>query len=142
MNDRDEIFDVAVRYATALDTCDWDLLRTCFVPDVIGRYGGDLGEVHGYEALEEICKRTLEPLDGSQHIVSNFAVQLRGDEADFSCYLQSQHIMNAAEGGPLFTLAGRYTDLFRRTDDGWKIAERELATMWVSGNPAVLAHVL
>jgi hypothetical protein len=94
MGDRDEIFDVAVRYATALDTRNWDLLRTCFLPDVVGRY------------------------------------------------LQSQHRLNSAEGGPLFTLAGRDTDLFRRTDEGWKIAERELETMWVDGNPAVLAHVL
>ena len=51
-------------------------------------------------------------------------------------------MLNSAEGGPLFTLAGRDTDLFRRTDEGWKIAERELETMWVDGNPAVLAHVL
>jgi ketosteroid isomerase-like protein len=142
MSDREDIFDVAVRYATALDSRRWDLLRTCFVPDVLGRYGGNLGEVRGYEALEEVCKRTLEPLDGSQHIVSNFAVDVRGDEASFSCYLQAQHIKNDAEGGPLFTLAGRYDDVLRRTEDGWKIAERELTTMWVSGNPAVLAHVL
>ena len=140
MTDREEIFDLAVRYATALDSRDWPLLRSCFLPDVVGVYEG-LGEVHGYEGIEDLCRRALEPLDVSQHILSNFVVQLHGDEADFSCYLHAQHVKQDAKGGPLFVVAGQYTDVHRRTDEGWKIARRRLATWWTSGNPAVIAHM-
>jgi 3-phenylpropionate/cinnamic acid dioxygenase small subunit len=140
LTDREQIFDLAVRYATALDSRDWSLLRTCFLPDVVGIYEG-LGEVHGYEAIEDLCRRALEPLDRSQHILSNFVVDVHGDEADFSCYLHAQHVLHAADGGGLFVIAGQYTDLHRRTDDGWKIARRRLATWWVDGNPAVIAHI-
>jgi hypothetical protein len=139
LSDREQIFDLAVRYATALDSRDWALLRTCFVPDVVGDYEG-IGEVHGYDALEAMCRTALDPLDASQHIVTNFAVDIRGDEADFSCYLHAQHVNNAAEGGNLFVVAAKYTDLQRKTDEGWQIARRQLAMMWTSGNPAVLAH--
>jgi ketosteroid isomerase-like protein len=141
-SDREQIYDVAVRYATALDGRDWDLLRTCFVPDVVGVYEGQIGEVHGYDAIEVTCRDALGPLDATQHVVTNFVIDVRGDEADASCYLVAQHVRHTAEGGALFTLAGRYTDVLRRTDGGWKIARRRLQTTWTSGNPAVLAHVL
>jgi 3-phenylpropionate/cinnamic acid dioxygenase small subunit len=140
LTDREEIFDLAVRYATALDSRDWQLPRTCFLPDVVVLYEG-VGEVEGYEGVEDICRRALEPLDASQHILSNFVIDLRGDEADFSCYLHAQHVKQAVEGEPLFVVAGQYTDLHRRTDEGWKIARRRLATWWTSGNPGVIAHM-
>ena len=38
--DREAIVAVCVRYATALDSRDWPLLRTCFQPDVVGEYEG------------------------------------------------------------------------------------------------------
>src|SRR5919205_11961 len=108
-SDRDEIFDLAVRYATALDNRDWELLRTCFLPDAVGIYEG-IGEVSSYEEIEQICRRALEPLDASQHILSNFVVDIQGDEADFTCYLQAQHVKNDAPGGPNFIIAGTYRD--------------------------------
>jgi SnoaL-like domain len=140
-SDREEIFDLAVRYATALDNRDYALLRTCFLPDVEGDYDG-VGEVSGYQAIEDMCRRALDPLDASQHIMTNFAVDIHGDQADFSCYLHAQHVLNSAEGGPLFVVAGKYIDVQRKMPEGWRIARRELKVLWTSGNPAVLAHVL
>lgn len=58
------------------------------MPDILGRYGATSARSAG-TTLEAVCQRTLEPLDGSQQIVTNFTLQLRGDEADFSCYLQA-----------------------------------------------------
>ena len=36
--DRQQLVDVSTRYATALDTRDWALLQSCFVPDAVGDY--------------------------------------------------------------------------------------------------------
>ena len=43
-------------------------------------------------------------------------------------------------GGETFVIAGRYSDRFVRTDDGWRIRERRLDRWWTAGNPAVTAH--
>ena len=135
--DREEIVAVCVRYATALDSRDWPLLRTCFVPDAVGEYEG-IGTLDGVAAIEEVCRGALEPLDASQHLLGNHTVEVAGDEAVAVCQLHAQHVRLGAEGGDLYVVAGSYTDRFRRTPDGWRITHRHLAVTWTAGNPAVL----
>lgn len=136
--DEREIVRVCLRYATALDTRDWALLRTCFTPDAVADYDG-IGQCHGYEAIEEVCRGALTPLDHSQHLLGNLEADVDGDEAAARCYLQAQHVRAGTPGGPNFVIAGVYTDRFVRTPDGWRISRRHLATWWTEGNPAVVA---
>lgn len=138
LQDRQEIADVLHRYGYALDGRDWDGLRACFLPDVVGHYGGD--PLQGYEAIEELCRVTLEPLSVSQHLIGNVTVSVDGDAASATCYLHAQHVLPGTPGGEQFIFAGRYLDLLVRTPDGWRIAERTLEAMWTSGNPAVIAR--
>lgn len=137
---KQEIAEVVFRYGYALDSRDWDLLRTCFLPDVVGNYGGD--PLQGYEAIEELCRNTLEPLSVSQHLIGNVSATVDGDEARSSCYLHAQHVRPGTEGGEQFIFAGRYLDRLVRTPEGWRIAERTLEAMWTSGNAAVIARPL
>jgi 3-phenylpropionate/cinnamic acid dioxygenase small subunit len=135
--DRQAVVDVCVRYATALDRRDWALLRTCFTPEAQGDYGtGRL--VQGYEAIEQMCHSALEPLAVSQHLLGNFTVEVAGDEASASCYLQAQHVRPGTMGGDNYIVAGTYTDRLVRTPDGWRIARRRLEVTWTDGNPDVL----
>ena len=136
--DKQEIRDLVHRYGYALDGRDYDLLRTCFLPDAVGHYGGD--PLRGYEAIEELCRTTLDPLTASQHLIGNVLVSVDGDEATSTCYLHAQHVLLGTEGGDLFVFAGRYLDRLTRTPDGWRIAERTLEAMWTSGNIAVLGR--
>jgi 3-phenylpropionate/cinnamic acid dioxygenase small subunit len=135
--DREEIVAVAVRYATALDSRDWPLMRTCFEPDVVGEYEG-IGTLDGVDAIEEVCRGALEPLDASQHLLGNHVVEVTGDDAAHTCQLHAQHVRLGAEGGDLYVVAGSYTDRLRRTPDGWRITHRRLAVSWTDGNPAVI----
>ena len=135
--DRQEIIDVAVRYTWALDTRDWALLRTCFVPGAVALYGRP-GRREGVDSIENACRAALQPLDASQHIVSNFDVHVNGDHATHRCYVQAQHVRATAHGGANFIIAGTYSDDLVRTEDGWRIARRELRQLWTDGNPAVL----
>ena len=137
--DRQDVVDVAVRYATALDTRDWDLLRTCFVPDAVAVYEG-LGRCDGYGAIEDVCRTALTPLDASQHMIGNFAVTVDGAAARMSCYLQAQHVRRTADGGPNFMMAGRYDDELVRTAEGWRISRREFSVTWTDGNPGVMTR--
>jgi 3-phenylpropionate/cinnamic acid dioxygenase small subunit len=135
--DRQAVVDVCVRYATALDQRDWKLLRTCFTADAEGDYDG-IAPLHGYDAFEAVCRRALEPLAASQHLLGNFAVDVAGDEANSTCYFQAQHVKPGTPGGDNYIVAGSYTDRHVRTEDGWRIARRRLAVTWTDGNPAVL----
>jgi ketosteroid isomerase-like protein len=135
--DERDITRLCHRYATALDTGDWPLLRTCFLPDAVAVYEG-IGEQPGYDAIEALCRSYLAPLTQTQHLIGNVEVVVDGDTATAHCYLQAQHVRTGAEGGDLFVIAGRYSDELVRTPDGWRIARRALASWWTAGNPAVV----
>lgn len=137
--DEREITKLCHRYAMALDSRDWDLLRTCFVDAAVAVYEG-IGECSGYDAIEALCRSALEPLTRTQHLLGNVDVVVDGQKATCTCYLQAQHVKEGTAGGDLFALGGRYTDALVRTADGWRIAHRTLTTWWTDGNPAVVAR--
>ena len=131
MDDRQAIIDVTIAYCWALDTHDWDGLDDVFRTDATAELGRHL---EGLDAIKERIRSALEPLDASQHIVATHQVRVDGDEATSRCYLQAQHVV----GGSTFLLGGRYEDRLVRTEDGWRIAHRELITMWTTGDPSIL----
>lgn len=132
--DRAEIVDVTVRYAWALDTKNFDALDDVFTPDA----RADLLEMlEGREAIKARVRRALEPLDRTQHLLGNHRVDIDGDRATCSSYLQSQHVRRGTEGGPNFIVAGQYEDTLVRTADGWRIEFRRLSVWWTEGNALV-----
>lgn len=135
--DRAAIIQLTIDYCWALDTNEWDDLRQVFLPDAVT----DLG-AGGQNGIEEIIQRVssaLGPLDDSQHMVSTHQISFGPgpDDATGRCYLQAQHIRRAAVGGSLYTVGARYEDRYVRTDDGWRIAERTIVSMWTEGNRRV-----
>lgn len=134
LRDRAAIIDVTIRYAWALDSRSWDDLDTVFLPDATAFMTEDLV---GREAIKARVRRALEPLDLSQHIIANHQIVIEGDRASCRCYLQAQHVREAAGRSPNFIVAGRYEDQLVRTADGWRIAHRNLVIMWTDGNPSV-----
>jgi uncharacterized protein (TIGR02246 family) len=137
--DEREIAAVCVRYATAIDDRDWDRLRSCFVPDAVGLHHADR-PLSGRPAIEEAIRTAVTPLTRTQHLVTNSAAVVQGDEASCSCYLLAQHVRDGVPGGEQFVIAGQYRDRFVRTDGGWRIRERVLDRWWTRGNPAVTAR--
>ena len=137
--DERDITRLCHRYATALDGRDWELLRTCFLADVVADYGGT-GRCEGYQAVQDLCRRALSPLTRSQHLIGNVVVTVDGDRATSTCYLQAQHVRTGTPGGDNYIIAGAYADDLVRTGDGWRIAARRLETWWTDGNPAVVGR--
>ena len=132
--DRQEIVDVTVAYTYALDTKNWDALDDVFLSDATAMLTEELA---GREAIKERVRRALDHLDVSQHMVSNHHIVITGTTATCCCYLQAQHVREAAPGSPNFIVAGRYEDQLVKTAEGWRISRRELVIMWTDGNPAV-----
>ena len=79
-DDRTAVGEVVVRYATAIDTRDWDLFRTCFTEDCRAEYGatGSWNDLDSFARfMEEIHARCGHSL----HRITNVVVQVDGDEA-------------------------------------------------------------
>lgn len=132
--DRQAIVDLTVAYTYALDTKSWDDLDRVFAPDATAHLTEDLAD---RDAIKARIRRALDHLDVSQHMVSNHEIRIEGDHATCRCYLQAQHVRQAAAGSPNFIVAGRYEDRLVRTSEGWRIAHRVLHVMWTEGNPQV-----
>lgn len=135
--DEQAIVAVALRYCRALDTNDWASLADVFLSDATAVLGGP-PQLNGLDEITARCSSALASLDDSQHMVSNHEVVVDGDAATHRCYVQAQHIRNAAEGGPNFIIAGRYEDRLARTSVGWRITHRNLVVMWTAGNHRVV----
>jgi hypothetical protein len=137
MVDRMAIIEVTHRYCWALDSRSWELLDDVFLPDATG----DLRSptlLEGRDAIRARIRRSIEPLDATQHTVSNHLIEIDGDSATSRCYLHSQHVRHGTPGGELFVIAGRYEDQLVRTPAGWRIAFRRLVQVWQEGNLAVV----
>jgi hypothetical protein len=116
--DRQEISAVLVRYGASLDDRDWVRLRSRFTPDGTGDYDPGAPNLEGYEAIEKLCRSMLEPLDASQHLISNPEIELDGDAAKSRCYVRAQHVKRNCEGGHRFEVGRSYFDELIRCDDG------------------------
>jgi hypothetical protein len=135
MTDREDIIDLAVRYAWALDTKQVDGLRDVFTPDATAMLRGV--ECRGVEEIIARVAGSILRLDNTQHLISNHHVVVDGDAATHRCQLQSQHVLSGVAGGDNFIVGGYYEDRVVRTAHGWRIAHRLMQQTWTDGNPAV-----
>lgn len=130
VRDRIEIGDLVVRYATAIDDRDFDLLDRVFTEDA----DCDYSEVGGFRGDRAAFKEWMEgvaPLFHTWlHHVTNHSVDLAdgADEATGVSHLFNPTVLAGPGGGPgdlgpLFE-GGRYHDRYVRTTDGWRIAAR------------------
>jgi hypothetical protein len=140
VRDRLDIMQLHHRYAWALDQRDWSMLERCFTPDGGVDYGDLGGEFQGAAEIAAFCRQALEGLDASQHLIGNTMIELDGDRATATCYFQAQHVFEGAPGGDTYIVAGTYTDVLTRDDDGWRIAHRTLTPSWTQGNPDVFTE--
>ena len=130
--DRLEIDDLLTRYATAVDTKDWDLYANCFTPDAFIDYTA-AGGIKG--TLPEVRRWLAEVLPAfpmTQHIVTNRAIVISGDTATCrSCFFNPMGLPDGASL-MLFFDGGYYNDKLVRTADGWRIAERVEETSYTT----------
>jgi 3-phenylpropionate/cinnamic acid dioxygenase small subunit len=117
----DEIADVLVRYATAIDRRDWALFRTCFTDDCDTDYG-DIGRWQGIDAITDWMARTHEPCGHTLHRITNVAITSNGDTVTARSYVDALVMFGDNERGT--RADGYYDDELVHTADGWRIARR------------------
>jgi len=140
LSDRAAISDVVHRYATALDTHDWGLLRSIFMDELemdfssIGIPAGQFGA----ERWVEDARVLFAGFDATQHLSANHVHEIRGDAATCTSYMRAEHFVLNNEGENYYTMGGYYVTRLLRTPDGWKVSGMALNVTWNRGNRHVL----
>ena len=128
---RDAVSDVLIRYATGIDSSDWDLFRTCFTDDVVADYG-DIGVWNGVEEITEWMRVVHEPCGHTLHRITNIAVMPNGPgRARARAYIDA--IVLGPDNATGAHATGFYDDELVETNAGWRIAHRTFTSAFVEG---------
>lgn len=129
-----EIEAVLNRYATSLDTKQYAGLKDVFITDVLVNYIEMGVECRGVDSVIDLVSGVLDRCGNTQHLLGNFRIDVQGDRATASCYLQAIHVGLGDYSDRLLTVWGEYRDELLRTGDGWRISYRELAVIHSEGD--------
>jgi alkylhydroperoxidase/carboxymuconolactone decarboxylase family protein YurZ len=115
--DRAEIIELLHRYASAIDTPDWELLPLIFTPDAridfgsVDQYVEADSVVEGIDAIRAWFEAALAPFPDVLHFMTNHLVDIDGDEARTQTLM---HVLNMSMGGI-------YRGHAVRTKKGWRL---------------------
>ena len=122
---RDEIHQLADRYALAVDGKDLDGLAALFVPDVRnGRYG------EGREGVKTFYDHVLRGFHCSMHLVGNHVIDFDDDDdhAHGVVYCRAHH--HVLEPEHWYDLALAYWDAYERVEGKWHFRHRSLKSWY------------
>lgn len=127
--DRQDICELLVRYATGIDRRDWPLFRTVFADDCELDYG-EIGSWRGVDAVTDFMEKVHAMAGHTLHRLSNQAVAVDGDKAVARTYVDA--LIMAADNQSGVNGIGFYDDEIVRTSAGWRIARRRFTAVRVS----------
>lgn len=128
-DDRRDISDVLVRYATGIDRRDWPLFRTVFTDDCELDYG-EIGTWRGVDAVTEFMDKTHAMAGHTLHRLTNQAITVDGDTGSARTYVDAVIMFGDNQSG--VNAWGFYDDELARTADGWRIARRRFTSVRVA----------
>ena len=135
-SDRDQIIERLADVATALDGRDWEGLGELFTESATA-YGAT-----GRTAIVERIRDHLGGCGPSQHLLGNHRVHPGHDgdpdTARSRTYARVLHVGAGDLAGQTYECFGEYTDLWTRTDQGWRITSRWFEVSFDLGDATVL----
>ena len=138
---RQQITDCVVRLFVATDNRDWAGVRACLTDtvyfDMTSVAGGEPATVSA-EQIVAGWTQGLAPIESVHHQAGNFAITVRGDEADASCYGIAIHYRRTASGRNTRTFVGSYDfTVVNPSGDAWRISAFRFNLKFLDGNPDV-----
>jgi 3-phenylpropionate/cinnamic acid dioxygenase small subunit len=127
--DRQDITDVLLRYATGIDRRDWPLFRTVFTDDCELDYG-EVGSWKGVDAVTEFMQQAHAMAGHTMHRLTNQVITVDGDSAEARTYVDALIMLGDNISG--VNAAGFYDDDLVRTDDGWRVTRRRFIQVRVA----------
>jgi 3-phenylpropionate/cinnamic acid dioxygenase small subunit len=133
--DRQDIAEVLLRYATGIDRRDWPLFRTVFTEDCESDYG-EIGSWKGVDAITEFMQQAHSMAGHTMHRLTNQVIAVDGDKAESRTYVDVLIMVGDTDSG--VNAAGFYDDEWVRGDGGWRVARRRFTPVRVAqvGGPS------
>jgi hypothetical protein len=116
---------LVTEYAYAIDERDWNRLDGIFTPDAYIDYRA-MGGIDGpYPKVKAWLPMALKDFPGFMHFIGNLLFDVHGDEATgkVAC-LNPMRVPKLGGGDETMILGLWYHDKYRRTPEGWRIAQR------------------
>jgi 3-phenylpropionate/cinnamic acid dioxygenase small subunit len=127
--DRQDIADVLMRYATGIDRRDWPLFRTVFTDNCQLDYG-EVGSWQGVDAVTEFMQQAHALAGHTMHRLTNQVITVDGDSAQARTYVDA--LIMLADNNSGVNAAGFYDDEFVHAERGWQIARRRFIQVRVA----------
>ncbi|MCG5434003.1 nuclear transport factor 2 family protein [Mycobacterium sp. MYCO198283] len=130
--DRQDICDTLIRYATGIDRRDWELFRTVFTDDCACDYG-EIGRWRGVDEVTEFMATSHAAAGHTLHRMTNQVIDVEGGRATARTYVDAYILAPDSTAG--VNAVGIYDDELVRTAGGWRVASRRFTPVRVTAVP-------
>ena len=129
LEDKQALHDLAHLYGFVMDERDLEGLSGLFTEDA--RLGSEDGvfDAQGLDTIAETYQARYDALGATHHFVHSALSRFDDSDPDVAHGLVSGHA-EVVRHGETMVVALRYHDVYRRTADGWRIAERVMGYMY------------
>ncbi len=134
---KDEIKNILITYAEACDKRIWSLYDEVFDEDIQVNYGGAF-KISGRGEVVKMIRSMLGGCGPTQHMLGNFRIKIEGKTAQCICYVRAIHASMEENENELYEVWAEYKDKLIRTEQGWRIIDREMIVSKEVGNRGVL----
>jgi hypothetical protein len=128
LKDRLDITDVLYRYASTIDSFDFEGTRAVLADDLWAQYG-NAEPVVGGQAVADWITSACKDVAWQHHLLSVYHADVEGDRAKALVYHTSYQGFDA-DPDTVHLLVARYHDELTRTPDGWKISRLVMEILW------------
>lgn len=125
MTDRDDIVELTIRYATAIDSERYALLEEVFTEDATVDYG-EVGRWRGGAEVARFMEQAHSVAVHTLHRMTNQAITIDGDTAAVRTYVDALILLESGAGA---NPVGFYDDVVVRTAAGWRIENRSYTSV-------------
>jgi len=122
-DDKAQIAEVLIRYATGIDFKDWALFRTCWTDEVDIDYG-DLGQFTDADEFTTLMTQIHDGMGQTYHRISNLVIDVDGDRATARSYVHATLMAIPGDSSSWVDALGHYDDGLVKTARGWCIDKR------------------
>ena len=135
---RAAIQDVIIKYATGLDTRNWDLFASIFTDPFdldMSSWSGKPPVKRPVDDWVAGCRKSLSGFSATQHRMTNHVFEPKSaDKYQCTTTVIARHYINEDDEHLMHMCGGFYTQEFVKRDDVWKISKSKLTVTWEQGD--------
>ena len=121
----------------SVDEKDWERAESCLATRVLLDFssvdGGEPEHTTG-AAIVEGWRESLTPIEKVHHQAGNYEVEVRGEEANASCYGIAYHYLPNDSGRNTRVFVGTYAMRLRKSGGAWRIYRLRYDLKFLDGN--------